>query len=162
MPCSLKVNPVQVLNERTGDLQRQDRWQAIRETLTVRFTSSLMVKRAILKYNSAQSPHVPIAKKLDLTALDLYCTKVLQPDAADHLLGVLLPDMAQLALRLPELCTKPIPYLKKGMNHSITMSQEQVACLLANAFFCTFPRRNSRKSEYHNYPDINFSRYAMQ
>ncbi|KAG7246031.1 hypothetical protein CRUP_020105, partial [Coryphaenoides rupestris] len=36
------------------------------------------------------------------------------------------------------------------------MSQEQVASLLANAFFCTFPRRNSRKSEYGNYPDINF------
>uniref|UniRef100_A0A7N8X275 poly(ADP-ribose) glycohydrolase n=1 Tax=Mastacembelus armatus TaxID=205130 RepID=A0A7N8X275_9TELE len=55
-------------------------------------------------------------------------------------------------------CTKPIPLLKAGMNHSITMSQEQVACLLANAFFCTFPRRNSRKTEYYNYPDINFVR----
>uniref|UniRef100_A0A674NJD9 poly(ADP-ribose) glycohydrolase n=1 Tax=Takifugu rubripes TaxID=31033 RepID=A0A674NJD9_TAKRU len=44
------------------------------------------------------------------------------------------------------------------MTHSITMSQEQVACLLANAFFCTFPRRNSRSKEYWNYPDINFVR----
>uniref|UniRef100_A0A672YG21 poly(ADP-ribose) glycohydrolase n=1 Tax=Sphaeramia orbicularis TaxID=375764 RepID=A0A672YG21_9TELE len=52
----------------------------------------------------------------------------------------------------------PLPLLKGGMNHSITMSQEQVACLLANAFFCTFPRRNSRKTEYYNYPDINFFR----
>uniref|UniRef100_A0AAQ4RIG5 poly(ADP-ribose) glycohydrolase n=1 Tax=Gasterosteus aculeatus aculeatus TaxID=481459 RepID=A0AAQ4RIG5_GASAC len=52
----------------------------------------------------------------------------------------------------------PIPLLKGGMNHSITMSQEQVACLLANAFFCTFPRRNSRRNEYCNYPDINFFR----
>uniref|UniRef100_A0A8C9XCZ3 poly(ADP-ribose) glycohydrolase n=1 Tax=Sander lucioperca TaxID=283035 RepID=A0A8C9XCZ3_SANLU len=60
------------------------------------------------------------------------------------------------ALRL--YCTKPIPLLKRGMNHSITMSQEQVACLLANAFFCTFPRRNSRRTEYCNYPDINFFR----
>uniref|UniRef100_A0A8C4NXL5 poly(ADP-ribose) glycohydrolase n=1 Tax=Dicentrarchus labrax TaxID=13489 RepID=A0A8C4NXL5_DICLA len=55
-------------------------------------------------------------------------------------------------------CSKPIPLLKGGMNHSITMSQEQVACLLANAFFCTFPRRNSRRTEYCNYPDINFFR----
>uniref|UniRef100_A0A3Q3WZK9 poly(ADP-ribose) glycohydrolase n=1 Tax=Mola mola TaxID=94237 RepID=A0A3Q3WZK9_MOLML len=55
-------------------------------------------------------------------------------------------------------CTKPMPLLKAGMNHSITMSQEQVACLLANAFFCTFPRRNSRKTEYCNYPGINFFR----
>ena len=35
----------------------------------------------------------------------------------------------------------------------------QVACLLANAFFCTFPRRNSCKhSEYSTFPDINFNR----
>uniref|UniRef100_A0A7N5ZU89 poly(ADP-ribose) glycohydrolase n=1 Tax=Anabas testudineus TaxID=64144 RepID=A0A7N5ZU89_ANATE len=56
------------------------------------------------------------------------------------------------------LCTEPIPLLKSRMNHSLTLSQEQIACLLANAFFCTFPRRNSRKSEYCNYPEINFYR----
>ncbi|EPY78174.1 poly(ADP-ribose) glycohydrolase [Camelus ferus] len=54
---------------------------------------------------------------------------------------------------------KPIPLLKQKMNHSITMSQEQIASLLANAFFCTFPRRNAKmKSEYSSYPDINFNR----
>uniref|UniRef100_A0A8D0APV9 poly(ADP-ribose) glycohydrolase n=1 Tax=Sander lucioperca TaxID=283035 RepID=A0A8D0APV9_SANLU len=56
------------------------------------------------------------------------------------------------------LSFKPIPLLKSRMNHSLTLSQEQIACLLANAFFCTFPRRNSRKSEYCNYPEINFYR----
>uniref|UniRef100_A0A665VU19 poly(ADP-ribose) glycohydrolase n=1 Tax=Echeneis naucrates TaxID=173247 RepID=A0A665VU19_ECHNA len=54
--------------------------------------------------------------------------------------------------------TTPIPLLKSRVNHSLTLSQEQIACLLANAFFCTFPRRNSRKSEYGNYPEINFYR----
>lgn len=38
----------------------------------------------------------------------------------------------------------------------------QAACLLANAFFCTFPRRNSHKhSEYSSFPDINFNRYDL-
>ncbi|XP_050958658.1 poly(ADP-ribose) glycohydrolase [Labeo rohita] len=39
------------------------------------------------------------------------------------------------------------------------MSQHQISCLLANAFFCTFPHRNDTKpgSEYANYPTINFS-----
>lgn len=32
--------------------------------------------------------------------------KVLEPDEAQHLLGSLLPDMVQLALRASELCTK--------------------------------------------------------
>uniref|UniRef100_A0A672J498 poly(ADP-ribose) glycohydrolase n=1 Tax=Salarias fasciatus TaxID=181472 RepID=A0A672J498_SALFA len=85
-------------------------------------------ENAILKYNASH------AKKWDFTALHLYCVKV------------------------NIFFSFPIPLLKRGMNHSITMSQEQVACLLANAFFCTFPRRNSRRSEYSNYPDINFFR----
>lgn len=39
----------------------------------------------------------------------------------------------------------------------------QAACLLANAFFCTFPRRNSQKhSEYSTFPDINFNRWVQQ
>lgn len=40
------------------------------------------------------------------------------------------------------------------------MSQEQAACILANAFLCTFPRRNTTKrdAEFANYPEINFNR----
>lgn len=36
----------------------------------------------------------------------LSSSKVLEPDEAQHLLGSLLPDMVQLALRASELCTK--------------------------------------------------------
>eukprot|EP00063_Salmo_salar_P087775 XP_014062610.1 PREDICTED: poly(ADP-ribose) glycohydrolase-like [Salmo salar] len=67
------------------------------------------------------------------------------------------PDMVQLALRTSELCTKPIPLLKEGMDHSINLSKEQVACLLAHAFFCT-PLLNSRMSMHSNHPDIDFYR----
>ncbi|GAB1602921.1 poly(ADP-ribose) glycohydrolase-like [Argonauta hians] len=71
----------------------------------------------------------------------------------------LVPKIANLALRLPYLCCEPIPLLKKGQNQSISFSQEQIACLLANAFFCTFPRRNSMKhnKEFSSYPSINFT-----
>ncbi|XP_071319586.1 poly(ADP-ribose) glycohydrolase-like isoform X2 [Trachinotus anak] len=151
MPCS-SSNLFPVKDEETEELQNKSRWELIKETLNKNFSSPLELKNAVLKYSASH------AQKWDFTALHLYCTKVLEPDAAEHLFGSLLPDMVQLALRASELCTKPIPLLKRGMNHSITMSQEQVACLLANAFFCTFPRRNSRRSEYSNYPDINFVR----
>lgn len=70
-----------------------------------------------------------------------------------------------IALRVCIFCflCQPIPLLKQKMNHSITMSQEQIASLLANAFFCTFPRRNAKmKSEYSSYPDINFNRYVFR
>uniref|UniRef100_UPI0037E7BB1D poly(ADP-ribose) glycohydrolase-like n=1 Tax=Semicossyphus pulcher TaxID=241346 RepID=UPI0037E7BB1D len=151
MPCS-SMSLFPVVDEETLEAQNKSRWELIKETLNNNFTSPGDLKNAILKYSASN------AKKWDFTALSSYCTKVLEPDAAQHLFDSLLPDMVQLALRASELCTKPIPLLKEGMNHSITMSQEQVACLLANAFFCTFPRRNSRRSEYFNYPDINFFR----
>ncbi|XP_070296667.1 poly(ADP-ribose) glycohydrolase [Salvelinus sp. IW2-2015] len=145
MPCS-KNNLFPV-----GNQEVQERWELIQKALNRKFCSSHDVKNAILKYNVAH------AKRWDFTALHLFCNKDLEPDVV-HLFGSLLPEMVQLALRVSELCGKPIPLLKEGMNHSITLSQVQVASLLANAFFCTFPRRNSRKSEYFNYPDINFYR----
>ncbi|KAF6719402.1 Poly(ADP-ribose) glycohydrolase [Oryzias melastigma] len=151
MPCS-KENLFPVIDEDTQEQQNKSRWELIKETLNKKFTSAYELKKALLKYNASN------AKKWDFTALSSYCSKVLEPDAAEHLFNSLLPDMVQLAMRASELCTKPIPLLKRGMNHSITMSQEQAACLLANAFFCTFPRRNSRKAEYSNFPDINFFR----
>lgn len=49
--------------------------------------------------------------------------------------------------------------MKQHQNKEITLSQQQAACLLANAFLCTYPRRNTTKidSEYRNFPDINFN-----
>ncbi|CAF98668.1 unnamed protein product, partial [Tetraodon nigroviridis] len=117
------------------------------------------LQEAILTYNTAH------AKKWDFTALNLLCTECLEDCEKQHFFEVVLPAMVELAVQAPFLCTMasilrifPIPLLKARMNHSLTLSQEQIACLLANAFFCTFPRRNSRKSEYGNYPEINFYR----
>ena len=42
------------------------------------------------------------------------------------------------------------------MNHSISMSQEQCACILANAFFCTFPDRCYNENPA-SLPYINFN-----
>lgn len=72
----------------------------------------------------------------------------------------LMPKIVQLALQLPVLLTGAVPLLKRHCSGSISLSQLQVASLLANAFFCTFPRRNSSnpQSEYATYPYINFNR----
>ncbi|XP_077101843.1 poly(ADP-ribose) glycohydrolase-like [Siphateles boraxobius] len=129
----------------------ESRWDLITRSLSVPFTSSLDVKDAILRYNAGQ------AKAWSFTALHSYC-KGLQGSEAEQMFGKLLPAMAQLALRAPSLFTQPIPLLSAQRCGSITLSQEQVSSLLANAFFCTFPRRNSRRTEFSNYPDINFNR----
>ena len=69
----------------------------------------------------------------------------------------LLPKMIKLALDLPNKICQPIPILKQGVSHSISLSQEQCACILANAFFCTFPNRNYNTNPAE-LPFINFSR----
>ncbi|XP_030059148.1 poly(ADP-ribose) glycohydrolase isoform X2 [Microcaecilia unicolor] len=151
MPCSREnLYPVE---DENGERTAGSRWDVIQFALRQEFCSAVDLKNAILKYN------VAYAKKWDFTALIDFCEKVLDDAEADHLFQSILPDMVKLSCRLPELCTQPIPLLKQKMNHSITMSQEQIASLLANAFFCTFPRRNAKiKAEYSSYPDINFNR----
>lgn len=149
MPCSEK-NLFPMETEDGGGVQ--SRWELIHTALKRGFKSSLDVRDATLRYNTAH------AKKWDFTALNLLCTEYLEHSELQCLFEVILPSMVDLALDAPRLCTMPIPLLKSRMNHSLTLSQEQIACLLANAFFCTFPRRNSRKSEYCNYPEINFYR----
>ncbi|XP_068597722.1 poly(ADP-ribose) glycohydrolase [Brachionichthys hirsutus] len=149
LPCSEK-NLFPVETEDGGGVQ--SRWELIHTALQGGFKSSLDVRDAILRYNTAH------AKKWDFTALNLLCTECLAHCEAQQLFDFVLPAMVALALGAPRLCTMPVPLLKSRTNHSLTLSQEQISCLLANAFFCTFPRRNSRKSEYCNYPEINFYR----
>ncbi|RZF42131.1 hypothetical protein LSTR_LSTR017521, partial [Laodelphax striatellus] len=84
----------------------------------------------------------------------------LEEEESDYFFAQVLPQIIKLALSLPEIVTGAIPLLRKHKTHSITLSQKQIASLLANAFLCTFPRRNTAKSlsEYSSFPDINFNR----
>lgn len=83
----------------------------------------------------------------------------LSEEETEEFFNNLLPKVVKLALQLPTLITRPIPLLKQNHNHSISFSQLQIACLLANAFLCTFPHRNDSnlQSEYFSYPLINFN-----
>ncbi|KAK5854060.1 hypothetical protein PBY51_015162 [Eleginops maclovinus] len=149
MPCSEKNLFPMDTEDGSGV---QSRWELIQTALHGGFKSSLDVRDAILRYNIAH------AKKWDFTALNLLCTEYLEQLELELLFETILPAMVDLALSASVLCTMPIPLLKTRIDHSLTLSQEQIACLLANSFFCTFPRRNSRKFEYCNYPEINFYR----
>ncbi|KAF8935700.1 hypothetical protein BGZ52_007003 [Haplosporangium bisporale] len=102
---------------------------------------------------------------------DYYHTQVLtdaqflSPTERDRFFKVVLPKIQELALRLPELVRKPIPLLKQQQDSAVTLSQEQIACLLANAFFCTFPCRNvpnralpkRKKRSYDDKSEVNRS-----
>lgn len=129
------------------------RWNVITKALGKKMPSAHDIEKAIKSYNKKYE------RQWKFDALNSFFTS-LKDAERQYYLKVVIPKMAKLALELPDLCPKPIPMLKKGHQRAITMSQQQVACLLCNAFFCTFPRRNAThgNSEYATYPSINFNR----
>jgi poly(ADP-ribose) glycohydrolase len=116
--------------------------------------SSQQLEAVILSYNSKCS------ECWDFSVLHLLFTEVFSEDETNNFFSTLLPQIVQLALQLPAILTAPVPLLVQHSSHMLSFSQLQIASLLANAFLCTFPRRNTakRQSEYAHYPDINFNR----
>ncbi|XP_044019435.1 poly(ADP-ribose) glycohydrolase-like [Aphidius gifuensis] len=108
----------------------QPRWEVIIEALQKKIMSSAQLEAAIFSYNSKFSN---------------------QWNFPETFFKNLLPKMVQLALQLPTLVIGSIPVLKKHKNTTLSMSQLQIASLLANAFFSTFPN-------YKKYPNVNFYR----
>ena len=140
--------------DENGTRRYRNRWEIIQEALLQNFVSTQQLESAILSYNHMY------AQRWDFTALHHFFSEVVDEEEANVFFEVLLPKMVQLALQLPVLITGPVPLLKRHTNGTISLSQLQIASLLANAFFCTFPRRNSTnpQSEYGRYPYINFNR----
>nr|XP_033338421.1 poly(ADP-ribose) glycohydrolase isoform X1 [Megalopta genalis]XP_033338422.1 poly(ADP-ribose) glycohydrolase isoform X1 [Megalopta genalis]XP_033338424.1 poly(ADP-ribose) glycohydrolase isoform X1 [Megalopta genalis]XP_033338425.1 poly(ADP-ribose) glycohydrolase isoform X1 [Megalopta genalis]XP_033338426.1 poly(ADP-ribose) glycohydrolase isoform X1 [Megalopta genalis]XP_033338427.1 poly(ADP-ribose) glycohydrolase isoform X1 [Megalopta genalis] len=140
--------------EQDGTRRCRNRWELIQESLLQSFVSSQQLETAILSYNHTY------AERWNFAALHHFFSETVDEDEMNIFFDVLMPKMVQLALHLPVLVTGAVPLLKRHTNATITLSQLQIACLLANAFFCTFPRRNSTspQSEYGTYPYINFNR----
>lgn len=127
------------------------RWSLIEETLLQPINTSRELEIAVKKYNTRYE------SIWNFSTLHELFDSHLPPS---EFFALILPKLINLALRLPQLIQSPIPLLKQGSNRSISMSQQQAACLMANAFLCTFPRRNTNKrnSEFSSYPEINFNR----
>lgn len=140
--------------DENGVKKKLHRWDFIESSLLRDYENTYQLEEAIKKYNSRYQDlwkfstlHYLVQEEMSLKEKEMFLTK-------------LLPQIISFALQLSDFIKSPIPLLKQGMNHSISMTQKQAACLLAHAFLCTFPRRNTdkRNSEFGTYPDINFSR----
>lgn len=151
MPCS-PLNEYPCMGKDMKQRVRK-RWEMIEEALCKQIPGPYELEDVILQYNTRYFG------KWEFRTLKNYFIEELSEQERNHFFGEVLGKIAKLALMLPHLCTQPIPLLKKGKTKSITLSQQQIACLLANAFFCTYPRRNAkgRNSEFYNYPTINFN-----
>lgn len=130
------------------------RFELIQTSLLNKFDNSYQLEEAIKKYNSRYE------NIWNFSSLHQLIEHEISPEQKEFFFSELLPNIINLALNIDDIVACPIPLLKQGMNHSISMTQKQAACLLANAFLCTFPRRNTdkRNSEFSNYPEINFNR----
>ncbi|KAL6255823.1 hypothetical protein P5V15_013066 [Pogonomyrmex californicus] len=142
------------IEQRSGSRNCRNRWEMIQEALLRSILSSQQLEEAILSYNQIY------AQRWNFAALHHFFSEVMDSEETTIFFETLMPKIVQLALQLPVLLTGAVPLLKRHTNGSISLSQLQVASLLANAFFCTFPRRNSSnpQSEYATYPYINFNR----
>lgn len=144
LPCSDKS--VYKGEAKNGRKFTKSRWRLIEETLRKPIRSSRELEKAIKTYNPRY------AHKWSFSTLHKFFK--IDPQSSAVFFKYTLPGIINTALKLPDIIKTPIPFLKQSMYASITMNQQQAACLLANAFLCTFPHRNVESS----YPEINFSR----
>jgi len=151
MPFSKESKFVEIYDGNKKNMKL--RWDLIVKSLKTDFTNSYDLESAITSYNTRYE------KIWNFKALHILIESQMDIPQKNKFLRITLPKIIDLALKMPDLIKCPIPLLKKGMNKTISMTQEQAASILANGFLCTFPRRNNTKkrdSEYSNYPDINF------
>ena len=55
--------------------------------------------------------------------------EVLEPEEVEAFFGTTMPGMIKLLTASPSILTSPLPLLKVGKTHSITLSQQQVKLL---------------------------------
>ncbi|KAJ1349427.1 hypothetical protein KIN20_004997 [Parelaphostrongylus tenuis] len=83
----------------------------------------------------------------------------LSPSEQREVLDV-MAGIARLAVNAKFILTSPVPLLRANSCGSVTLSQEQCACLLAHAFFCTY-RRERRSFNRINMAGIFDDRNPM-
>ena len=129
MPCSSQcLYPV----GSHGSSKLEKKWHLITQALKKPMVSSFDLEEAILSYNSR------FASKWQFRALHCYFTEYVDVNESKTFFQNVLPKMVDLALSLPQVLTHAIPLLHKQQPYSLTLSQQQIACLLANAFFLHF------------------------
>lgn len=151
LPCAPQSQYPVSNTDGTEDIK--DRWTLICDALDHDIMNSKQLESAILSYNAKYS------KTWRFRALHKLFEEM-SDEGHNHFFQSTLPSIIRLAVKMPDLIKSSIPLLKCNMNASVSLSQQQIASLLANAFLCTYPRRNTQKknSEYRTFPDINFNR----
>ncbi|XP_053678093.1 poly(ADP-ribose) glycohydrolase [Anopheles nili] len=127
----------------------ENRWTIVCRSLAKPIANSRQLEAAIGKYNS------DYRTRYQFTALHRLFEEQCDDAERAAFFGETLPRIIALALRLTELIRVPIPLLLQRQNRAVSMTQQQAACLLANAFLCTFPQPRAFLAK--SYPSVNFA-----
>jgi len=92
--------------------------------------------------------------EIDFTALRKYCDELGKTEKVA--INKLFKFMASLALELNKETFEKIPLLTINSDISLSLSQKQVAILLANGFFCTFEDSVKQQGGTYTYSTFNF------
>jgi len=149
LPCSPKsLYPI----DKAGNLRK--RWDLIQDALKDPIENASDLKKAIHKYNT----RFKRANNWSLKGLvNLYRDN--GTEEGRTFFKETLPFIVELVKTTATILHSPVPLARQQSGLSITLSQLQCACILANSFLCTWSRRNTHKagSEYEFYPRINFN-----
>ncbi|XP_054156131.1 poly(ADP-ribose) glycohydrolase-like [Oppia nitens] len=139
--------------EQTSDGQvirrRQSKWELIEKSLLIDIKCVEQLEETMKTYN-------PFVENYNFNVLRTFLNDNCDQRERSQFFDEILPKMIQLTLQLPAIVTQSVPMLKQRQNATLFLSQQQISCLLANAFFCTFPKRSHTNEEYKNFPVINF------
>uniref|UniRef100_A0A182JTK3 poly(ADP-ribose) glycohydrolase n=1 Tax=Anopheles christyi TaxID=43041 RepID=A0A182JTK3_9DIPT len=127
----------------------ENRWTLVCRALAKPITSSRQLEETIVQYNPEYRTHGQFG------ALHRLFEEQCEEAEREAFFGETLPRMVKLALRLTELFRTTVPLLVQWQNHAVSMTQEQAACLLANAFLCTFPQ--PKAALVKSFPGTNFA-----
>uniref|UniRef100_A0A182P7X7 poly(ADP-ribose) glycohydrolase n=1 Tax=Anopheles epiroticus TaxID=199890 RepID=A0A182P7X7_9DIPT len=127
----------------------ENRWTLVCRALSKPIANSRQLEDTIVQYNPDYRAHGQFG------ALHRLFEEQCEDSEREAFFSGTLPRMVQLALRLTELFRTPVPLLVQQQNHAVSMTQEQAACLLANAFLCTFPQPKAALAK--SFPGNNFA-----
>ncbi|RCN39092.1 poly glycohydrolase [Ancylostoma caninum] len=88
-----------------------------------------------------------IQKPTSFEGLRRFMGTLSQPEKRDALHT--MTEIARLAANAGAVITKSVPLLLANRAGSVTLSQEQCACLLAHAFFCTFEKERKNFNKFN-------------
>jgi poly(ADP-ribose) glycohydrolase len=125
------------------------RWQEIKNSLIhlskkLRNTSSksTIIEEAIMSYNTQFYDHWNF-KNFHQCFQNL-----------ENFIQNVVPKLIELVIQSTSLFNESLILLKQNQNGHIKLTQKQCACILANAFFCTFPQALNA-----NLNSINFNKF---